>query len=340
MRNKLIRAIFIMLFLLSSKLLIAQVDTIFWFAAPDVDASYGDAPIYLRISSLDQPDTVYVTLPANPSISYTFTLAANSTNSINLSSVKSYLETPANTIANNGIKIISTGKISAYYDVVGTSSSGRIQNTEIFVLKGRYAMGKKFYTPIQRSLTNASNENGYSGFDIVATEDNTLVTITPTAALYGGHAAGEAYSIELNTGQTYSGRALSMAASGHPGGSLINSTKPVAVTVKDDCLLWSSGSCRDLTGDQIVPVDYIGTDYIVLKGFLDGSDQAVIFGTEANTQIYVKGALSSTIGAGSLLPISITDNATYINTSKPVYLMHISGFGCQLGDPILPSIEC
>ena len=110
-------------------------------------------------------------------------LQANSTNSINLTSVKSYLETPANTIANNGIRIISTAKISVYYDVVGTSSAGRIQNTEIFVLKGRYAMGQKFYTPIQNSLTNASDENGYSGFDIVATEDNTTVTITPTAAL-------------------------------------------------------------------------------------------------------------------------------------------------------------
>ncbi len=339
MRNQFICKFLTVFFLLISINAKAQVDTIFWFAAPDVDAGYGDSPIYLRISSVDQPAKVFVILPANPLISYTFDLAPNSTNSINLSSVKDFLETQANTTANNGIKIESTANISVYYDVVGTGGT-RIQNTEIFVLKGRYALGKKFYTPIQNTLRNAPEENGYSGFDIVATEDNTTVTINPTAVLYGNHPANLAYTVQLNTGQTYSARALSKDPSGHPAGSLVTSTKPIAITVKDDCLQWPSGACRDLTGDQIVPVDFIGTDYIVLKGELDGSEQVVIFGTETNTQIYIKGVLHGTINPGGIMSISISDAATYIKTSRPVYLMHLSGFGCQLGAPILPSIEC
>ncbi|MFN8256648.1 MAG: T9SS type B sorting domain-containing protein [Bacteroidales bacterium] len=340
MKNRLRYLLFVATLLLPSMQLTAQVDTIFWFAAPDVDAGYGDSPIYLRISSVDDTAYVNVTMPAHPTIFYTFKLDPNSTHTINLTNIKDSLETPADKVANNGLKIESTGKISAYYDVVGTSGEGRIQNTEIFVLKGRYALGKKFYATIQNNLFNSPDEGGYSGFDIVATEDNTIVTIKPTQPLYVSHPAGVSYTVKLNIGQTYSARAYTQDAVGHPGGSLITSTKPVAVTVKDDCLRWSSGYCRDLTGDQIVPVDFIGTDYIVLKGYLDGHDQGVIFGTQDNTQIYVNGTLNSTVNAGTIKTIDLTNDATYIFTSKPAYLMHVSGFGCQLGAPILPSIEC
>jgi len=339
MGKKFIKTFILILLLLDSLIVKGQVDTIFWFAAPDVDEDYADAPIYLRISSLDTSCTVYITLPANPLIFYTISLSANSTHSIDLTMIKGFLETKANTISNNGLKIASTSKISVYYDVVGISEEN-IVNSEIFVLKGKYALGQKFYTPIQNFLSNATDENGYSGFDIVATQNNTIVTIVPTTELFGNHASGIPFDIKLNMGQTYSARALLKESYGHPGGSLITSTKPIAVTVKDDDLQWPSGGCRDLTGDQIVPVDFIGIEYIVIRGYLDGSERAVIFGTEENTEVYVKGVLYNTIGPGDILPISIDEDATYINTSKPVYLMHISGFGCQLGAPILPSIEC
>ena len=51
-------------------------------------------------------------------------------------------------------------------------------------------------------------DSAYSAFDIVATEDGTIVRITPTSAVFG-HAAGVPYEITLNKGQTYSARAMS-----------------------------------------------------------------------------------------------------------------------------------
>jgi len=64
----------------------AQVDTSFWFVAPDISATMGDNPINLHIQTYSLPATVYVRQPANLSgVNVTFTVAANTT------SVKSYL---------------------------------------------------------------------------------------------------------------------------------------------------------------------------------------------------------------------------------------------------------
>ncbi|HYG49968.1 MAG TPA: hypothetical protein VD905_03650, partial [Flavobacteriales bacterium] len=49
---------------LSSKISLAQVDTEFWFAAPEVSSSIGDSPIYLRFVTYGSAATVTVSEPA------------------------------------------------------------------------------------------------------------------------------------------------------------------------------------------------------------------------------------------------------------------------------------
>ena len=44
----------------------AQLDTEFWFVAPEIWANHGDAPILLRFSTLDEAAEVTVDQPANP----------------------------------------------------------------------------------------------------------------------------------------------------------------------------------------------------------------------------------------------------------------------------------
>src|SRR5690606_25904602 len=102
-----------------------------------------------------------------------------------------------------------------------------------------------------------------------ATENATTVWITPRTAVVG-HPANITYSITLNAGQTYTVENISQATStpgNNLGGTIIVSNKPIAVTVSDDSV-WNAagGGCRDLMGDQLVPVDVIGTEYIVNKG--------------------------------------------------------------------------
>ena len=314
----------------------AQTDTIFWFAAPEVSASHEDKPICFRLSAGDQLSNVTISQPANPNFTpISVQIKPFSTQSVNLTPYIDVIENkPANSILNYGLFIKSTAEITAYYEV------GILYNPEIFVLKGQNALGTEFYTPFQ-NFTN--NGVGYSSFDMVAAEDNTIISINPTNDIVG-HSANSTFTLTLNKGQTYSATAKSQLASLHLGGSHITSNKPIAITVKDDSLSGARwGGCLDLVGDQIVPVNKIGTEYIVMKGFLNYNIEKVfILAVYDSTQLFINGSLNpnATINTKETYSCDVSQNATYFKTSKPVYLLHMSGFGCELGATLLPSIKC
>src|SRR5690606_15503907 len=176
----------ILLISLSSK---AQVDTLFWFAAPEVSHSISagvlDRPIYLRLTTYGQPATVTISQPAAGGMPVqTIAIAANSTQSVDLTPWINFIECqPPNTVLNYGLKVTSTAPVSAYYDVVSGGGGAAINNPEAFVLKGRSALGTDFLIPSQNYIHNVQQTayvpTPYSSFDIIATENNTSVTITP-----------------------------------------------------------------------------------------------------------------------------------------------------------------
>ncbi|MDP4266579.1 MAG: T9SS type A sorting domain-containing protein [Bacteroidota bacterium] len=319
--------------------LFAQTDTLFWFAAPEVTQGHSDRPIYLRLSTANKASSVVISQPANPSfVIKNIDIPANTTVSIDLTPSIDIIENkPANTVLNYGIKIKATDFISAYYEV---KSSGL--NPEIFSLKGKNALGTKFYIPAQNVWKNGPyTPTPYSGFQIVATEDNTAITILPKNNIVG-HLAGALFIIILNKGQTWSGVATSQAANKHLGGTRIISTKPIAVTEYDDSV--NDDVCYDLTGDQIVPVNIIGKKYIVPKGFLSSpiNEKAVIVATQNNTSIYINGGTTpvATLNETGVFSYDITTPSVYIEANNPIYVMQYTGFGCELGGPVLPTIEC
>ena len=101
------------------------------------------------------------------------------------------------------------------------------------------------------------------------------------------------FTITLNRGETYSCRATSTAASAHLGGSHIVSDKAVAVTINDDSI-FSLGSW-DIIGDQLVPVNLIGNEYIAVKG-LGAAERVFILETEDQTDIKRKNPRISILG--------------------------------------------
>ena len=309
----------------------SQADTEFWFVAPEVDAGHGDDPIFLRMTAGNQAATVLIGQPANNGgVTLTQTIAANTTVSINLTPFKALLENqPANTVLDKGIQIQSSIPITAYYEVANTL------NPEIFPLKGSSALGQFFYLPGQNTF---GNQVGSPAFDIVATENNTTVTVIPTDDVVG-HAANVAFTITLNAGETFSCVGTNTNAMATLAGSKITSNKPIAVTHSDDSLF--NNGAWDLIGDQIVPVEILGTEYIAVKGW--GTNERVyIVATENNTTYYLNGNSGSTvnINAGQIQSYAITGNAIYISSDKPIYVLHLSGNGTELADALLPPIEC
>ncbi|MBK6526625.1 MAG: IgGFc-binding protein [Crocinitomicaceae bacterium] len=142
--------------------------------------------------------------------------------------------------------------------------------------------------------------------------------------------AGNVYTVQNLVGNT-------SVLGNNLAGTVIVSDKPVSAPVADDSVNPAGGGgCHDLMGDQIVPTDVIGTDYIVNKGFLNaGSDEALyVLATENFTTVTVNdGVLNPTVilNQGDTYSF-ITDNQlTYVTADKPVYLLHMSRLRMRIG---------
>lgn len=332
----------------------AQTDTRFWFAAPDVTANHGDSPIRIVVSAFDIDAVVTVTQPANLAFpTYIVNVPANTSQVINIDPNRALVETPYDTpipataqVSTTGLLVESTAKITAYYEV------NRGNNPDIFALKGKNGLGNDFYVPFQNTWRHRTGFTfpGRSGFLVVATEDNTTITVTPTRALEGGQAANIPFNVVLNRGESYVGSVSEPQAGGFPSGSRIQSDKPVAVTKFSDSIYSGENGCHDLAGDQLIPVDVLGTEYVVLRGQLGtgntsaatNPELAVVTATQNGTNVSVDGALVATLNAGDTYThsLNVAGQQIFIETSLPAYVGHYAGYGCETGFAILPSVDC
>lgn len=328
----------------------SQIDTTFWFAAPWVSPDHnGNTPMTFRISTFGNATTVRIRIPERLPVPLdtTFSVAANTIVSFNMTPYVNDIESkPANTVLNTGIHINSDFPITVIYEFISLSNL----NPETFSLKGNNSYGTEFVTPFQTMWNNQPYPNQpISLFSVVATEDNTTVYITPRCPVVG-HPAGVTFSVFLpRKGNVYTCQNVTRLTS-VPGsnlsGSIVVSDKPVAVTVSDDSVNPSGGGgCHDLMGDQIVPTDVIGKEYIVNKGFLNaGSNESIfVVATENFTTITIDNGITTTtalLNQGDTYNYSITQNLTHVIADKNVYLIHMSGYGCELGEAILPPLNC
>ena len=341
MKKALNKLLFILL-LTSSSALFSQIDTVFWFAAPWVTTGHaGNKPVKLRLTSFSNPTIVRVRQPA-AIFDTTFTIPANSLISESLSHLINQIENiPANTILNRGIKITSNFPITAIYEIETV-----VNNPETYSLKGQNGMGIEFVCPFQTKGNNGPYSPApKSQIDIIATQNATTVWITPRCNVVG-HLAGITYSIILNAGQSYNVENVSgtpSVAGQNLSGTIVFANKPVSVTVSDDSV-GGVGGCFDLMGDQIVPVEVVGKEYIINKGGLNASQFEGVYAvaTENFTQITINDGVISTVilNKGDTYFYKTAQPLTYVVGDKPIYVIHVSGFGCELGEAIIPPLNC
>lgn len=361
-----------------------QIGKEFWFAAPDINDKHGDEPLSLNISTFNEPATVTVSIPANPSFTPivldinpnsfgTVVLECHSDNranpphyncSNNPDNLKTLIENNViNTVENKGLFISSTSDISVYYEVLGSNCNlqrCKVSSADIFALKGKNALGLEFYVSWQNGHAlvntdfwndNLGNKNSNS-LCIVATEDNTTISINPSVNLIGGSTAGNNFTINLSKGQTYAIKSSGTSALDHLSGTYIAADKPIAVSVVDDSpadrkdFAAHSGKPKvyDLVGDQLIPVTHAGMEFIV-SGFY-----AYVTCTQNATQINVitsTGNTSVTKNAGETFEVDLTTvtGPVYITANKPVMLFHLRGIEGldgypEFGGAVVPQIKC
>ncbi|NVO08917.1 MAG: PKD domain-containing protein [Bacteroidales bacterium] len=371
--RRLVKILFLIIISFCPLKLFAQTDTDFWFVVPDITIGHnhpstpaGGIPAYLRFATSNLPATITVSQPANVGfVPIVINLAANSSYNLDMSNYiaklvlgvwtdQNILENkPLNLsgINNFGLYIHSTSPITAYYEI------NNLNNGEIWALKGRNALGTNFFTPFQQLTDNGNyTPQPYSAIDIVASEDGTSVTVTPTKdAGYGNGGlfipANTSKVFVLNKGQTLSiyPKNFSKVAANRLSGTHVTSDKPIAISLKDDSISHTSGGCKDALGDQLIPVDIAGVEYICTRTFLDNEDNIIVVATQNATPIYVDGVLKTTINAGQQYRVQFTGVPNFYtkiasrllvsNPYKPIIVYHIGGFGCEVGAAVVPPID-
>lgn len=350
---------FVLLFLLCfSGNLMAQTDTEFWFVAPRVTEGHGwtqdgGRKFYLRFATMSLPATITIEMPANPTfIPIEINLPANSAYSQDLTNLHDQIWHPMpNEIHGRGLHITSTTPITAYYEV------GTYYNPDIFSLKGRNALGNEFYVPFQDTYRNGNyTPQPFSTINIVATKDNTVVKIIPTKPVYSGNESmpflpGDTIEVVLNRGETFAVAPNRIYTGLFPrvgqrpqnrlAGSKVIASEPVAVTTSDDSVDSYPQACRDLVGDQLVPVNIIGTEYIAMRGRLNATMQESIYilATENNTEIFLDGSYIGVIQDGEMYKQLLINQTHHIQTTYPAYVYHVAGFGCEMGGAVLPPVN-
>ncbi|MBN1183151.1 MAG: PKD domain-containing protein [Bacteroidales bacterium] len=162
------------------------------------------------------------------------------------------------------------------------------------------------------------------------------------------------------------------AAADHLNGVKVTSTKDIAITLKDDSMKSRHHGCYDLAGDQTIPTRLLGTTYIAMRGQLDRYDsppppqkpwtdsdlytsttwymppaiydlleELYITAIHNNTSVSINGTSMTTINAGQTYQYDISKDSLFllVEASDSVYVLHMSGFGCEIGEAVLPSIS-
>ena len=251
------------------------------------------------------------------------------TNNVNATDVYNH----ADKINNYGLHITATENVSVYV-IMGTPqfSMDACNALPITALQSEYYLQDLY--PYSKDVSKCVTMT-----TILATENGTKVDITPKGNTYGKTNNGVPYTITLNKGQTY--YLISSVNSQLAGTHIVaQGGKKIAVYVGSPNTHAPGGvSARDALFEQMMPIDYWGTQFIATRSLQKDGNIIGITATQNGTELKVDGFVQAYINEGEtyyillqgpsdpytknlskiVSPIDqvITADAAYIETSCP-----------------------
>ncbi len=310
-----------------------------------------DGQQFIKYFEIIDPQDVYVfSVP-----SYDFALLGYNVSGVLYDISNSQIQTE--TVALNSFHVVSEKKVSVYglSQAVTTSDAFMVLPTNI--LGNRYFILSYPSDGIIYSLYKGQSTP--SQFAIVASEDNTQITIYPKAETY--RYGRQVQNITLNKGEVYLVQAKinSHNLNSDLTGTEIIASKPIAVfsghqraTVPvSSRSLGNDKPSRDILIEQMPPVSTWGKNSIVVpfaksqREITYGNSLFRILAAEDDTEVLIDGVKVATLSQGSFYE-GILDRPHYIFANKPI-LVGAFKKTCgrdndNLGDPfltIMPPVE-
>jgi len=352
---KRITAISLCLIFISIKPIFSQLDSVHWLS-----------PLHARDNSQIGKHYIYLSTPEVTPFNVTIKDGSGKTLGVktisNVMSDTIYIgngQSPAtkmmvpkdslNTILKNkGYKLIAPKPFYANFRAYTSAQAGSLTS------KGRGGAGTVFRYGGFPQLTGGATRSFVAS--IMAIENNTLVQITDydTSVVFSGIPTNNSNSLSfnLNAGETYviSGDASISANLNGFMGALVTSSNPITFSNGNWLGQIQSAGGQDIAIDQSVPVEGLGTEYILIEGDgLPGMENGIVVAHYDSTDVFAGGNLVGSINAGEYLLIDnsyyigTSHKNIYVKTSQPSYMYQALGGSANNTTPglnFIPPISC
>ena len=340
------------MFLLGTLSAIAQTPTTqgteFW--ASFMRNGYNSSNSYdhfTLIASAKHACTVMVT---NPSTGWTdqFSVPDNGVRTCNVERMHGYNEQKGGK-AFKGLYVTSTDTISLY---IANEAENSYDAANVLPAS---ALGSQYMLQSYKALGDQSSHYGDSraSFLVLATEDNTVVQITPSCQTFDGHAAGQPYSVTLSRGECYHVLNMSAGSTTNVDGDFSGTTvvsaddKPIAVFNGNSITSVPGGLSTgyDHVFEQAMPTNYWGKRFVVTSTRCPAymnlyPDQIKVTALFDNTVVTRNGTTLFRLNAGQSNYFEmdlVNDPCTYLEADNPIAVFlyqHSHGSGNPAyGDP-------
>lgn len=364
----LLASILVLSLFLTSKPLLAQLDTRHYippmFARTD-DATGAGEDIYLFISTPQVSSiTVNVTDGAGTALPFSpVTVSRSAPFSVALSSGASkgagtkFLITAgqlASVLSDEGL--ILTGN-KAFFASIRVDEGAQ---AAMLTSKGTSGFGKEFRTGHVWNEGGANNLKSHI-FSFMATEDNTLVTVSDfgTVDFEVQNEGAGSFNVTLDAGESY----VLAAFADNPSSDNLNNVNGTRIS-SDKSIVVNSGSWlagspggtqqgRDIGLDQIASIEQTGFEYILVKGEGTANENVLAVAGVNGTNIFLNGSGTpvnpTPLNAGDYYRLTSSDYTAnqnmHLTSNQPVYVYQgLNGVAStnerQLGLNFIPPIVC
>lgn len=231
------------------------------------------------------------------------------TNNVNATDVYNH----ADKINNYGLHITATENISVF--VIMRTPQYSMDASNALPLT---ALQSEYY--LQDFQPNANQvDKPVTMTTILATENNTKVDITPKGNTYGKNNNGVPFTITLNKGQTY--YLISSVGEQLAGSHIMaRDDKKIAVYVGSPVTRLPGGvAARDGLFEQMMPIDYWGTQFIATRSLQKDGNFIGITATQNGTELQIDGTTQAIINEGETYYIVLQGPADpYTNTLRKI----------------------
>ena len=272
--------------------------------------------------------------------SQSFSVSANSITTIEIPEEQGYHNgSQHERIFEKGIKVTASDTVSVY-----CTNIAHVSFDASFVLPVE-SLGDEYI--IQSCEQSRPGHNPYvwnnetTAFLIVATEDNTIIDITPTVRTLGGHSANQTFTITMYAGETYHVR--SDRLTGDPidlSGTRISAHNCKRIAVFNGntvtCVPADKENGYDHVFEQAMPLRSWGKNFVVTSSRSRMRDFVKVTSSADNNLVTKNGETLDTLSTGQsyYFPMPESEGSCYLQTTQPstVYLYQSSHDTTQ-GDP-------